>query len=130
MPGEKHPADATLLDVLIDGFEKNEMLHGFHMRTLPMPDETAAAHKFTELLVEGRRWKGDPLESESGPGRQLVRWSDLEIRQAGRAIMVRVKAPRFDSWWHEAVTWAGDPMQPIFDWIHDETSHEGQSPSR
>ena len=28
------PADATLLDVLIDGFEKNEMLFGFHRRML------------------------------------------------------------------------------------------------
>lgn len=47
MPGEKHPADATLLDVLIDGFEKNEVLRGFHGRLLPMPDEAAAVEKFT-----------------------------------------------------------------------------------
>jgi len=36
------PDDATLLDVLIDGFEKNELIDGFHWRQLPMPNEHAA----------------------------------------------------------------------------------------
>jgi len=30
--------DATLLDVLVDGFEKNETWGGYHWRDLPMPD--------------------------------------------------------------------------------------------
>jgi hypothetical protein len=37
MPNGKSPEDASLLDVLIDGFEKNEVLDGFHPRDLPMP---------------------------------------------------------------------------------------------
>src|SRR5256885_1206644 len=41
--------DVTLLDVLIDGFEKNEILDGFHWRDLPMPDEDAAVRKFASL---------------------------------------------------------------------------------
>ena len=36
---------ATLLDIPIDGFEKNEVFGGFHRRELPMPDEGAAARK-------------------------------------------------------------------------------------
>ena len=52
--------DATLLDVLIDGFEKNEVMDGFHWRNLPMPDEDAAIQKFRALLDDARRWKGEP----------------------------------------------------------------------
>jgi len=49
-----------------------------------------------------------------------VAWFDMEVRQAGRGIMVRVKAPRFDDWWGETATWAGDPMGPMYDWIGDD----------
>ena len=31
--------DASVRDVLIDGFEKNEILDGFHLRELPWPGE-------------------------------------------------------------------------------------------
>jgi hypothetical protein len=120
MPGEKHPADATLLDVLIDGFEKNEVLHGFHGRLLPMPDEAAAVEKFTALTDEARRWKGAPLRSEEREGRRLSGWPDLEVRQAGRGVMVRARAPRFDCWWHDRSTWADDPMSAIFAWLDED----------
>lgn len=30
MTARKIPDDATLLDILVDGFEKNEVLEGFH----------------------------------------------------------------------------------------------------
>jgi hypothetical protein len=120
MPGEKRPADATLLDVLIDGFEKNEVLRGFHGRLLPMPDEAAAVEKFTALTDEARRWKGAPLRSEEREGRRLSAWLDLEIRQAGRGVMVRARAPRFDCWWHDRSTWADDPMTAIFAWLDED----------
>ena len=60
MAGRKTPEDATLLDVLIDGFEQNEALDGFLWRQLPMPDERAAVRKFGALVDEARRWKGSP----------------------------------------------------------------------
>jgi hypothetical protein len=56
----------------------------------------------------------------AGPVRQLVAWPDLEIRQAGRAIMVRVRRTPFQDWWHEPATWDGDPMGAISDWIAEE----------
>jgi hypothetical protein len=120
MAGERQPADATLLDVLIDGFEKNEMLGGFHGRLLPMPNEAAAVQKFTALTDEAKRWKGAPLRSEEQDGRRLSQWPDLEVRQAGRGVMVRARAPRFDAWWHDRSTWAEDPMSAIFEWLDDE----------
>ena len=98
----KTQADATLLEVLIDGFEKNEMLDGFHWRRLPMPDERSAVRKFAVLTAEARRWKGSPTHVDEGAERRLAAWPDLEIRQAGRGIMVRVRAPRFHTWWHDA----------------------------
>ena len=52
--------EATLLDVLVDGFEKNETIAGFHWRTLPMPDEAAAARKFEALADEGATLEGRP----------------------------------------------------------------------
>lgn len=114
------PEKATLLDVLIDGFEKNEVFDGFHWRSLPMPDEPAAACKFAALSEEATRWKGRPAQlAEAGP-RRIAAWPDLEIRQLGRGIMVRVRAPWLSDWWHEDVTWEGDPIGPIYEWLREE----------
>jgi hypothetical protein len=112
--------EATLLDVLIDGFEKNEVLDGFHRRDLPMADEDAAVRKFDSLFDEARRWKGEPTRSLREPGRRSAAWPDLEIRQAGRGVMVRARAPWFNAWWHDRETWVGDPMGPIHDWIAED----------
>ena len=112
--------EVTLLDVLIDGFEKNESFTGFHCRELPMPDEDAAHRKFTAFSDEGRRWKGTPIRAQDDAGRRIVSWEDLEIRQVGRGVMVRVRPPGFSSWWHDERTWEGDPMGPMFDWLEAE----------
>ena len=95
------PEDATLIDVLIDGFEKNEILRGFHWRTLPLRDEAAAIEKFAALVAEARAWKGDAVEERSDGARRLTRWDNLQIRQLGRGVMVLVRAPHFSDWWHE-----------------------------
>lgn len=109
--------EITLLDVLIDGFEKNESFTGFHCRELPMPDENAAHRKFAAFSDEARRWKGTPIRAQDDNGRRLAVWEDLEIRQVGRGVMVRVRPPGFSSWWHDERTWEGDPMGPMFDWL-------------
>jgi hypothetical protein len=75
--------DASLLDVLVDGFEKNEVIDGFHWRQLPMSDADAAVRKFISLTQEARRWKGEPGRLEEGPMRRIASWPELEIRQAG-----------------------------------------------
>jgi hypothetical protein len=116
--------DISLVDVLIDGFEKNEILRGYHWRTLPLPSEADAIRKFNSLVEEARRWKGEPLRVLDDSSRRLVAWSDIEIRQAGRGIMIRVRAPNFDRWWHDAATWEGDPVGPIFDWLQEEDEEE------
>jgi len=119
------PEDATLLDVLIDGFEQNEVMGGFHWRDLPLSDEAAALRKFELLASEGRRWKGSPSIEHDSKGRRVVGWPDLEIRLAGRGIMVRARAPCFTDWWHDRATWDGDPMGPIFEWLEEERSASG-----
>lgn len=114
------PEDVSLLDVLIDGFEKNEIMRGLHRRDLPMPDEAAAIRKFEAFAQEARRWKGPPTrESLAGP-RRFAAWTDLEVRQLGRGVMVLVRAPWFSDWWHQPGVWAGDPMGPLFDWLEEE----------
>src|SRR5262245_26991838 len=112
--------DASLLDVLIDGFEKNEVMDGFHWRSLPMPDEESAAHKFGALVDEARDWKGPPSHVDEGLHRRLAIWPDLEIRQAGSGVMVRARAPWFESWWHDRSTWDGDPMGPLYEWLRED----------
>ena len=119
--------DASLLDVLIDAFEKNETLDGSHWRELPMPDEAAAVRKFATLVDEARRWKGAPVRHEAAGPRRLAAWPDLDIRQLGRGIMVRARAPWFD-WWHDRETWAGSPMVPIYDWLEEERKLAGGPP--
>ena len=113
----KSQAEATLIDVLIDGFEKNEVLGGFHWRNLPMLDVRAAVGKFEALCEEAHRWKGAPIDEIEEPDRRLAAWRDLEILQAGRGVMVRVAAPSFDGWWNASETWSGDPMAAAYAWL-------------
>lgn len=122
MRSGKLPEDVTLLDILVDGFEKNEVLDGFHWRTLPMPDEAAAVRKYAALANEGERWKGQPTRRDEQPERRITAWADLEIRQAGRGIMVRARAPWFATWWHDAATWRDDPMDQFYEWLEQERS--------
>jgi hypothetical protein len=90
MPAGKSQDSATLLDILIDGFEKNETLDGFHWRNLPMPDEAAAGGKFVSLVAR----PGDPPGRTRGHDprartlvRQLVaRQADVGRRTDGPAI--------------------------------------------
>ncbi len=110
---------ASLLDLLIDGFEKNEILDGTHWRSLPMLNEEAAARKFEALVDEARRWKGTPTRHDVAGPRRIAAWPDLDIRQCERGIMVRVRAPWF-TWWHERATWEGDPMSSIYAWLEEE----------
>ena len=114
--------DATLIDVLVDGFERNEVLRGFHDRVLPLPDEASAVRKFGSFVHEAVHWKGPPLRRDKDRRRRLAAWADLEIRQAGRGVTVRVKAPRFSDWWQDASTWAGDPLREIYEWLAEEAA--------
>jgi len=111
--------------VLVDGFEKNDVMDGWHWRDLPMPDDESARRKFLELVDEATRWKGAPSRTTTEAGRQLAGWGDLELRKAGRGIMVRARAPWFSNWWHEEKTWAGDPMSAIHAWLAEESHRDG-----
>jgi hypothetical protein len=121
MTERRTPEDATLLDVLVDGFEKNEILDGFHWRRLPMPNEHAAARKFRSLTDEAQRWKGPPSRVDDQPDRKLNAWPDLEIRLAGRGLVLRARVAHFSDWWHDDRTWQGDPLAPAFDWIAEDS---------
>lgn len=120
MPRGRSAEDASLLDILIDGFEKNEVMYGFHTRDLPLPDEATAIRRFEVLAGEAMRWKGNPVRASEDSGRRVVAWDDLEIRQAGRGILVCVRPPGFYEWWHEAETWQDDPMGAVWDWLQEE----------
>ncbi len=124
----KSQEDVTLADVLIGGFEKNEIFDGFHWRDLPMPDEAAAQRKYRALSDEARRWKGEPSREQDDRDRRITAWPDFEIRQAGRGILVRVRAPGFDSWWQDEATWQGKPMRAIFDWLAEEDAARRTEP--
>jgi hypothetical protein len=93
------------------------MLDGFHWRNLPMLDATSASFKFEELLQEAHRWKGAPSTIKRENDRRLAIWADLELRQAGRGVQVRTRAPHFDDWWNDEKTWRDDPMQEINEWV-------------
>lgn len=117
----RRPEDATLIDVLIDGFEKNEVIDGFHWRQLPLPDEATAIRKFGGLAEEAQRWKGAATLNVEDRGRRVAAWPDLEIRQVGRAILVRVRTAGFSDWWHTDETWNGRPFRALYDWLAEKS---------
>lgn len=120
MAKKRTTEEASLLDILVDGFEKNEVLDGFHWRDLPLPSTALAVEKFDSLVAEAQRWKGEPSRLETRADRRQAAWTDLDIRQKGPGIRVLVKAPRFDDWWHDPLVWSEDPMGALRDWLHDE----------
>lgn len=116
MRSGKSAEEATLIDVLIDGFEKNEIFDGYHHRMLPLASSEQARSKFEALSAEASAWKGPPVSAIDEADRMAATWLDLELRQAGRGVLVRVRAPWFD-WWHKRETWAGDPMDRVYEWL-------------
>ncbi|MEL7313093.1 MAG: hypothetical protein AAFN07_16370 [Pseudomonadota bacterium] len=111
------PSEATLIDVLIDGFEKNEVSNGWHVRQLPLRDEETASEKFAQFVSEARSWKGPPEELIDEGHRRRAHWHRLEIIQAGLGLMIRVRAPRFGEWWHKDETWSWEPMNEVDKWL-------------
>src|SRR5687767_6210738 len=87
-----HADKVTLIDLLLDGFEKNESIDNWYWRQLPAPDEATAIRKFDEFAAEGRRWKGEPLETVEDPDRRALVWADFQIRQKGRGVIVAGKS--------------------------------------
>ncbi|HEY4181768.1 MAG TPA: hypothetical protein VGM90_33215 [Kofleriaceae bacterium] len=121
---KRTPATVTLLELLCDGFEKNEVWDGFFMRTLPLHDEATAVGRFESFVAEATAWKGPPLGTLNDNGRRRAQWDDLDIRQAGRGVLVRAKSGRFTDWWHADETWADQPMDSIYAWLADEQGRQ------
>jgi hypothetical protein len=113
-------AQATFLDIVIDGFEKNEVFYGFHHRVIPIESEERARSKYDALTAEVTAWKGPPIRVISESGRQLAAWPDVELRQAGRGILIRVRAPWFGCWWDSDEIWTGNPLDQVYDWLAEE----------
>jgi hypothetical protein len=111
--------DVTLIDLLMNGFEKNECFDDWFWRQLPAPDDATAIRKFEEFAAEGRRWKGEPLETVSESDGRAIVWSDLQVRQKGRGVLVAGKSGNIASLWYADSTWNGDPMGDVFGWFSE-----------
>jgi hypothetical protein len=115
-----HADDVTLIGLLLDGFEKNESIRGWHWRELPAPEEATAIAKFQEFAAEARRWKGEPRATVSESARRAVVWDDFQIRQQGRGVLVAGKSGGIGALWHADGTWKDDPMADVYDWFSSE----------
>lgn len=101
MPVKSQTA-ATLLDVIVDGFEGfqgcMESVGGGRRRQLPMPTAEEALVKFNDFVADASRWKSTPAWPHDTDTRKVATWSDLQIRWEGRGVLVLVPDPNFDSW--------------------------------
>jgi hypothetical protein len=114
-----HAGDVTLIDLLMNGFEKNESIGNWFWRQLPAPDDATAIRKFEEFAAEGRRWKGEPLESVSDSDGRAIVWSDLQVRQKGRGVIVAGRSETIAQVWYANSSWNEDPMGEVFDWFSE-----------
>lgn len=110
------PEETSLLGMLADCFEKNELIEGWFRRELPLADPPAAGRKYREFREELVRWKGRPQAEDAGPGWQRADWGDIRMKQAGRGIMVWLRSAGVSQWWHESRIWAGDPLADAWEW--------------
>jgi hypothetical protein len=110
------PEDMSLLGVLMDCFEKNEIWDGWFLRRLPLADATTAARKYREFRDELVRWKGAPRAEETGETWRRSDWGDIRVKQAGRGIMIWARSDGVSDWWHESESWQGDPLAEAWHW--------------
>jgi hypothetical protein len=112
----------TLLDVLIDGFRKNEILDGYHMRDLTLPNEAKAIGVFGSF-EEATRWQGAPLRTFERARRRLAAWRNFDIRQLGRHLVVRVWSPWMRDWRYDVTTTDADDADSdeLGQWLADDT---------
>src|SRR5262245_31409227 len=63
-----HADDVTLIGLLLDGFEKNESIRGWHWRELPAPDEATAVTRF-QAAPERESRRAQPVRSDEPSGK-------------------------------------------------------------
>jgi hypothetical protein len=108
-----HADNVTLIDLLMNGFEKNESIGSWFWRQLPAPDDATAIRKFDEFAAEGCRWKGEPLESVSDSDRRgrLERSADPPERsRCARGWQIREHRRRLV--WGKHLGWGSCSSSP------------------
>lgn len=125
------PQEATLLDVLMDGFEggqgSQEVRLGWRERALPLPSLEAAGGKYIELVEEARRWfDSDGVECVEG-GRRCTVWPRLRIAQAWRGVVVLALYSDFDAWWRTISDAAWSDVHEATRFAHSASTETNQA---
>jgi hypothetical protein len=98
----------SLATVLVDGFEKNEILGGWHERVCPFSTDADARAAFETWAVELRSWLGPPSLAHD----DRYAWGDrARILVSGRGVGVWITCDaRFREVWADQRTWEGQPL--------------------
>ena len=111
--------DLTLLAVLSQCFEVDEMIDGYHLRTAPFGSETVAVARFAQWKSEIEHWLG-PREGEDAGGDgedwQRAWWPDLRMKRTGRGIAFWVRSARVERWWHDTELWEDPGLDGLWQW--------------
>jgi hypothetical protein len=108
--------DLSLLAALTQCFEKDEIIGGFHLRTVPFRTEEIAAAHFAAWRAELERWLGPPSGADAGNDWQRVWWSELRMKRSCRGLALWVRSARVDQWWHEQDLWQAPGLESLWRW--------------
>lgn len=108
--------DLPLLAALTQCFEKDEVIDGYHPRTVPFRNEEVAKARFAAWQAELTRWLGPPAGEDSGAGWQRAWWPALRMKRTRRGIALWVRTASVDRWWHDAELWRGPGLEGLWQW--------------
>lgn len=108
--------DLSLLAALTQCFEKDEMIEGYHMRTVPFRSEAVAKKRFAAWKAEIERWLGDLEGADAGDDWQRAWWPALRMKRSGRGITLWVRSARVERWWHDDRLWQEPGLEGMWRW--------------
>lgn len=107
-------AGPSLLTALVDGFEQNEIVDGWHPRTCPFASDDAARVAFRLWAMEITRWLGEGRAI----GDRAVEWpKQLRMKRDGPCVGIWIRADfDFRERWHSRAMWQGGRCDGAMEW--------------
>jgi len=108
--------DLSLLAALTQCFEKDEILEGHHLRTVPFRSGATAKARFSAWRQEIERWIGCPDGEDQGDDWQRAWWPELRMKRQQRGIALWVRSSHVGRWWHDSDLWQAPGLDGLWQW--------------
>jgi hypothetical protein len=108
--------ELPLLAALTQCFEKDEVLQGYHLRTVPFRTKAIAETRFAAWRNEASAWLGPPMGEDRRDDWQRVWWPDLRMKRSSRGISLWIRTADVGHWWNNPELWRDPGLEGLWSW--------------